>query len=476
MSLVTRCPACSTAFKVVRDQLRISEGWVRCGRCSQVFDATLDLQESDDGEPNAPMAPPTAPVSPASAVGADAAASDAPFAPVHDIATVASLLDEDDFVEPDALPMPPGPAPAWPARELLDLGASAASPASYPALPAAEAEGAEMSSSLSSSAPAEPAPAPASGWLPLPADLPAIVADEPWPLTAASGPSQDDAMASEGASPSPVEEAVNAQLQKALRRARIQALRESRARARAGAEAAGAAGTQAAAQTIGADAPSAQAVPAMSDRPGAPGADTPASLHEVATLRQASEESQAPEVVAPAPALPSFLDVGQPVAAPRSPKRAAWLACTVLAALLLLAQVLRHERDALAAAQPGMRPVLAGLCALSACELSPARRIDAIRIDGSSFTPEREGGGYRLLFSLRNASPMALAMPAIELSLLDGNERPVLRRVFQPTEFGAPAVLGPRAEQAATLALALKLPQEGGVPPVVGYSLLAFYP
>lgn len=44
MSFITRCPACATAFKVVPDQLKISDGWVRCGRCQQVFDATLDLQ------------------------------------------------------------------------------------------------------------------------------------------------------------------------------------------------------------------------------------------------------------------------------------------------------------------------------------------------------------------------------------------------------------------------------------------------
>ena len=51
MSLVTRCPACTTTFKVVRDQLRISDGWVRCGRCSHVFDATLDLHEAPDSNP-----------------------------------------------------------------------------------------------------------------------------------------------------------------------------------------------------------------------------------------------------------------------------------------------------------------------------------------------------------------------------------------------------------------------------------------
>ena len=44
MSLVTRCPACSTMFKVVVDQLRVSQGWVRCGNCSDVFDANAYLQ------------------------------------------------------------------------------------------------------------------------------------------------------------------------------------------------------------------------------------------------------------------------------------------------------------------------------------------------------------------------------------------------------------------------------------------------
>ena len=41
MSLITSCPACGTMFRVVPDQLKISEGWVRCGHCSEVFDASF---------------------------------------------------------------------------------------------------------------------------------------------------------------------------------------------------------------------------------------------------------------------------------------------------------------------------------------------------------------------------------------------------------------------------------------------------
>src|SRR3990167_9393138 len=46
MSLITRCPACTTMFKVVPDQLRVSDGWVRCGQCSEVFDANANLQDA----------------------------------------------------------------------------------------------------------------------------------------------------------------------------------------------------------------------------------------------------------------------------------------------------------------------------------------------------------------------------------------------------------------------------------------------
>ncbi|TFZ05314.1 DUF3426 domain-containing protein [Ramlibacter henchirensis] len=44
MSMITGCPACGTMFRVVPDQLKISEGWVRCGHCGEVFDAAAHLK------------------------------------------------------------------------------------------------------------------------------------------------------------------------------------------------------------------------------------------------------------------------------------------------------------------------------------------------------------------------------------------------------------------------------------------------
>src|SRR6185295_3056930 len=38
MNLVTRCPSCSTAFRVLPGQLAARNGQVRCGKCNTVFD------------------------------------------------------------------------------------------------------------------------------------------------------------------------------------------------------------------------------------------------------------------------------------------------------------------------------------------------------------------------------------------------------------------------------------------------------
>ncbi len=45
MSLATRCSHCGTAFKVAQDHLQASEGWVRCGRCREVFNAIEGMFE-----------------------------------------------------------------------------------------------------------------------------------------------------------------------------------------------------------------------------------------------------------------------------------------------------------------------------------------------------------------------------------------------------------------------------------------------
>ncbi|MBR7889000.1 zinc-ribbon domain-containing protein [Marinomonas sp. A79] len=46
-SLITRCPKCSTAFRVSDDVLSMAKGKVRCGQCFHIFDATKVLNQQD---------------------------------------------------------------------------------------------------------------------------------------------------------------------------------------------------------------------------------------------------------------------------------------------------------------------------------------------------------------------------------------------------------------------------------------------
>ncbi len=88
MSLATSCTSCGTSFRVVQDQLKVSEGWVRCGKCGEVFNALEGLFDLErDGPPamahgtatSRPTAPEPAEADPA--LTSDPASSDEPAPP-----------------------------------------------------------------------------------------------------------------------------------------------------------------------------------------------------------------------------------------------------------------------------------------------------------------------------------------------------------------------------------------------------------
>lgn len=151
------------------------------------------------------------------------------------------------------------------------------------------------------------------------------------------------------------------------------------------------------------------------------------------------------------------------------------LALLVMAlGLLLVAQVGVHDRDRLAAAHPELQPWLARLCEPIKCRILPPRQIDAIVIDSSSFNKLRDDV-YRINFTLKNQAANQVAMPALELTLTDALDQPVVRRVLLPTDLGAhPGVIAPTAEWSSSLALAVA--SNGSGARIAGYRLLAFYP
>ena len=235
MSLVTRCPSCATTFKVVRDQLRISDGWVRCGRCSQVFDATTDLRETPDqgtpaaapqddaGAPPDPdpfaAAPPSSEPEPEPEQEQEPAPEPEPIFEFQPAWMAMPALEAEPLPEPE-------PMPALDRPPFLPSG-----PSTIDLLPADF-----LTIDLPpTSAPAVSELAPMRERLPPP--LGGLVSDEPWPMAAPSspsGPAMAEGLAAEPpwveastmlsaedtGAPAPPQFSGDLQVQKSLRRAR----------------------------------------------------------------------------------------------------------------------------------------------------------------------------------------------------------------------------------------------------------------
>lgn len=263
--------------------------------------------------------------------------------------------------------------------------------------------------------------------------------------------------------------------------------------------------------SLGPDPATSSPVPAVPDRPvDPPGAEEASRLDEpvVASTEAGSlwtvpppgstEPAAGPSGVRPAARAESVAPTGvihaasEPVnddgagtrksrgAGRRRPWRVAMLLLAVVLLLALLAQMLYRQRDAVAARHPALRPVLARLCGFAGCTLAALRRPGDIAIEGATFTHAQDGDRYQLAFALRNQADLPLAMPAIELSLLDGQERAVVRRVLMPADFGViETTLPAHAERAGTVSFALNDgvgTDAGTLPRIAGYAMVAFYP
>jgi hypothetical protein len=145
----------------------------------------------------------------------------------------------------------------------------------------------------------------------------------------------------------------------------------------------------------------------------------------------------------------------------------------LLLATALALQVAYHDRDRLALAQPALRPALQLLCEQLHCTLGPPRQIESIAIDSSGFNKLRSDA-YRLSFTLKNSAPVAVAAPALELTLTDAQDQPLLRRVLMPAELGArDDVIPAGADWPGAVGIVVS---PGSSPRLAGYRLLAFYP
>jgi len=135
--LVTRCPACRTAFRLVADQLRLRQGLVRCGQCDTVFDArehlievpapaTASAKASTPATPTAPAVTMAAALAHAERTQATARAreDDAPFQPGFDPGYEVPALDSPTTMMSEPSPDEEAGANPEAAEAVADAGAA----------------------------------------------------------------------------------------------------------------------------------------------------------------------------------------------------------------------------------------------------------------------------------------------------------------------------------------------------------------
>ena len=401
MTLATRCPHCHTAFRLVRDHLLLSGGWVRCGRCGEPFDGAahrfeVEVVAPQAGAAGAPVAQPAGPLAADPTAGnASAAPASRSFfapdpAPAADRSTAQAPTSEAPAVEAPAVEAPAVEAPTVEAPT-VEAPAVEAPTVEAPAVeaPAAEAAAFEMPAL---EAPAFDAPA---------FDAPAFEAPA-WEAPAVEQPVAEDLAAAPAA-------AEHEQWLDDLGAFHELELVD--------------AGPAAAAPEAFEPVDSAQAPPAAEDP--ASSASPPADVDEAgreriepsfepAFLRQARrrERWQRPWARALLGALAGLLVVG-------AGAQAAWI-----------------WRDGLAARWPALRPALSRLCALGGCTLMPPRRPQDLVIDGSSMAPGADST-LQLSVSLRNRGDTPVAYPWLQLSLGggDGSGRVLVRKAIAPDDY-----------------------------------------
>ncbi|MEO5661479.1 MAG: DUF3426 domain-containing protein [Polaromonas sp.] len=209
---------------------------------------------------------------------------------------------------------------------------------------------------------------------------------------------------------------------------------------------------------------------------------------EAADFQSAELEGQPPpEDALDASAEVSFVREARHHTFWKTARMRAWLAMSLglLLALLALQWTVR-QKDALAAHEPRLAPWLQALCRPLGCEVRPMRRIESLVIDNSSLS-KTGADAYRLTFGFKNTGAVALEIPALEVTLTNSQDQPLVRRVVLPAQFGVAAVtLGAHSELTGALAISLKPSGDGaegaaaskkvGLLPVTGYRILAFYP
>lgn len=112
---------------------------------------------------------------------------------------------------------------------------------------------------------------------------------------------------------------------------------------------------------------------------------------------------------------------------------------TILLLALLIVQIAWWQRETVMVYWPNSQPLYQKACAQLGCRVLPPRDIDGLLVEPSDLRQvDNEPHHLELKVPLRNRFNVALAYPAIELSLLDRQNNIVVRRVLWPQDYVTP--------------------------------------
>ncbi|ASV98085.1 zinc-ribbon and DUF3426 domain-containing protein [Paraburkholderia aromaticivorans] len=401
MLLATRCPFCETVFRLQTEQLALRRGLVRCGHCHEVFDASsslFDITEGGDFSTAKPVA---------------AAAA---------IEALSGVRPKDpDFSAEAWDPWAPAPDAAIDNRLRHHAG-------NVPLSPVSTGAGVAVTPRHAT----EPELPPGAFTAPVPPDHEPMLADAPLePFAYQVDPPVEEAPRvwhkTERASDAPQEEPAPDES------ATLHGIRDNEPRFGAG-------GVGAAADAAGfaAASPTAAAGPApMSNAPLAASGE-PFSVQPV-------NDGTDP--------FPVVRETRPP-----EPRRMGWVIVgSVVAGLLiiaLLAQLAWWQRETVMVYLPRSQTLYAKACATLGCLVTPPHDIDGLQVEPSDLRQIDGPHKLELKMPLRNRFNIALAYPAIELTLLDDQNNVAVRRVLWPQDYvppGTPIAAGLPAHTTQTM-------------------------
>ena len=437
--LIVRCPACHTVFRVRPEQLRAHAGRVRCGSCQGAFNAVEHLMDQE----RAPEAAALAKGKEAAAGAAGAANAHSPVPPAPAPAPTspppASLkpdpldtADELDFGIPEAAPTTssePQPDYAASARDARPQAAPA-SPVQNSGWPALERNTELSRAEFRPYVPPQPPPQPPDMFVrKSTADRPATDnRQQNWSQGPAwSEPLTEPALLRDEPATLPVDDLAPDDVGDAD------------------------------------DAP-----PEAPDSPPASDADTPSPFvvrDEDPPLANDPDETDDDDT-------PAFLYHAEP----QVKHRWLWGLMTGMLAGTLAVQSAYLFREDIARKWPETRPWYLEMCTHLGCTVPLPRVANAITIESSNLESDPDAPKQFILSArVRNQAPHPQQYPHLELTLTDGRDRPVVRRVITPQEWAQDGALEHGMSARAEIEASVPFEATGPVS-AVGYRVYAFYP